>query len=203
MFRQPRQSIVRIRPALVALLVLIGCLHPRASSEAQPPAPAKFTPFNYYRAGNGFACVTPTPSADKPWVCDRIGALVIRTSLDDATRLLGPATRIIPRSTGETDYIFIIGPDDYIAVTAVRGEIVALQVTGPSPLPNWTFSGVGLGMSAGALRARLGDPHDLSAIAPEGDGLWKDGAVLWTYSPWTFSFEVARDRVISIHVGLK
>ena len=193
---------MRTLPAPVALLVLIGCALPQSSVEAQPPDATKFVPFSYYRSGNGFGCVAPGSSTGNPWVCNRIGALVVRSPLEEATRILGPPARSIRRDAEKTDHLFPRGPAGYVVATAARGVIVGLQVTGSGPLPDWTFSGIGLGTTSGALRARLGEPIRTSAVAPEGSGLWKDGAELWSYPPWSFDFEIAHDRVISIRVGL-
>lgn len=191
---------VLARPLWAILLYACSCLPAGAAGETKPHPNG--APFQYYQAGAGFACVVPRGATTEESTCNRVGPLKVLMPVADLVQRFGVPAKKIPRDRSSTDYIYMVSEHNYVAVTIEDGRVVALQVTGPGPLPNWTFSGVSLGMTANALQARLGEPKGKKKLASEGRGLWKYGAVLWSYEPWSFTFEVAQDRVISIRVGI-
>lgn len=185
---------------LVLYGLLLACPAQAASPTTGAPAGDRVME-QYYRNGAGFACVSA--SADpKSQPCNHIGALHTGRPAATLDRQLGSPAKVLVRVDGGEDRLYPFGAKGYIAATVAKGTIVALQATGPGPLPDWTFSGIGLGTSAADLSKRFGSPMKSERIPPSGNRLWRNGAEQWSYAPWSFSFEIADGKVISIRVGI-
>jgi hypothetical protein len=139
------------------------------------------------RAGAGYACThinrPPTP-AD----CYYIGPLTI--GLDSAQPGRSPPerrdpSRVFPRRR----------PAVALCVaTVLNDRVMALQLTGASPYHKLNFNGVALGTAAEKVTATFGEPK---SVQPGHHA----GTELWSYTPWTFSFEVTAGQVTSVRVA--
>lgn len=82
-------------------------------------------------------------------------------------------------------------------MTVAAKRIAALQISGPADstdLDNISFAGIHLGSSAEQVRKRFGEPlRLLEGSTPGGE--------MWSYLPWTFSFEIANGKVTSIRIS--
>jgi hypothetical protein len=73
-------------------------------------------------------------------------------------------------------------------------RIGSIKLAG-APWPGaWTFADIKLGDSGKAVISRLGNPHGISPSSEEG-------AIVWDYLPWGFSFEIRGSYVSSIRVS--
>src|SRR5882724_8593004 len=84
--------------------------------------------------------------------------------------------------------------ETYVVMTfAQDGTADSIQLTGRPWPDSWQFSGLTLGNSEDALRARLGE-----ALETEPSD---EATLIWAYRPWTFSFEVHDNKISSIRAA--
>lgn len=191
--------------ALAVLLVSVSSLWAQDSTSRRP-APAPSVPIDsgargeFHRAGAGFACSLPSPpppndSGYRP--CLHLGRLAIGSEATLADTLLGPPNQSQPQPNGIITHGYFFRPareSSYLVASALNGRIVTLQLTGREPAPGYSFNGVGLGATSVQLQERLGPP--ISVVATQ-----MAGTELWSYAPWTFSFEVTAGTVTSIRIA--
>ena len=164
----------------------------------------------FERAGNGFACHVDKGDGEKTaamhWqadqACMRIGPLYVGMARTDLEKILGaPATMVVEDGHENFAYIVNRGDSDFVATYAVviygdDATTTSIQLTGKA-FPNpWFFSGLTLGNSEDALRARLGAPLHIEQ-SDEAETL------VWGYQPWTFSVEVHDKEISSIRVWIE
>ncbi len=108
----------------------------------------------------------------------------------------GPETQMLDAAEGVRHYVYALGSEQFPAhfiISVWRGRVGALQISGFEPLPGMVFNGIALGAPAEQLRARFGEPFAVTdAGLPDTE--------LWSYQPWTFSFEVSLGKVVSIRM---
>ena len=183
----------------VLLLALCGA---SAAADFGDPLP------RYERDGNGFACrmnkadfvATTALHWDVDQPCMRIGPLYVGMPRADFEKILGSPDQDVT-ANGRENFVYVVHRNHvqevktFVAVTfAQDGTADSIQLTG-QPWPNaWQFSGLTLGNSDDALRARLGDALK---IEPSDEA----GTLIWAYRPWTFSFEVHDKRISSIRAA--
>jgi len=113
---------------------------------------------------------------------------------------LGPAVAIQPDTGGSRSHFFRFGDSDnppFFVVSVVEERVAALQVSGPpdtTGLDNLSFAGIHLGSPADQVRKRFGAPlrTDKGSTAE---------SEMWSYLPWTFSFEITSGKVTSIRIA--
>lgn len=199
---------------LAAAMVALTVAAPAASSEALASTGATAIVGKFKRSGAGLACVfmlkdgvtmddVDVLGADGP--CMRTGPVVLGLPRKEAEALLGrPLTTIEDR--GDAVFIYPLtwsgAPEasDLLAYAAVaydtKDQVKLLQLSGekaPSA-GDWAFSAVRLGDPDTAVLASLGEPFSRSPVAD-------NGAELWSYSPWAFSFEIKNGKVTSIRLS--
>jgi hypothetical protein len=163
----------------------------------------------WVRQGNNFTCRTkPTPAtklsrdeilAQITHACLRMGPLAVGDEAKLIEPMLGKPARTLARPNDTTALVFFLGQSGnlpYHVVTVQQDRIVALQISGSEGAERFSFNQIGLGTTSGALLERFGRPLQ---SGPSGS---KD-TELWSYNPWTFSFEVTGGRVTSIRIAAK
>lgn len=159
----------------------------------------------YLRSGPGFACQIEAPDKLSPdqikalseHSCMRIGPLVVGMEAAALKASLGQPTRQVDGPKGTTVWAYFFGKtndDPYLLASIWRDRLVAIQVTGRLPADKYGFNGITLGATAESLTKQFGKPMAVgSSSQPNTD--------VWSYQPWTFSFELSGDRVTSIRVA--
>lgn len=196
---------------LAAAMVALTAAAPAASSEALASTRATAIVGKFKRSGSGFACVftlrdgvtIDDVSADGP--CMRTGPVVLGLPKKEAEESLGrPLTTIEDR--GDTVFIYPLTwsgapkTSDLLAYAAVAYDtqdlVKLIQLSGektPSA-GDWAFSAVRLGDPDTAVLAAVGEPFSRSPVTD-------NGAELWDYRPWAFSFEIKNGKVTSIRLS--
>jgi hypothetical protein len=132
--------------------------------------------------------------------CGQIGPLQLGMSRADAEKILGSPTTA--ESFGnKVFYVYSLQMDEtaHMITYAVIGydserRVGSIQLAG-TPWPGaWSFADIKLGDPGKAVISRLGNPHGISPSRQEG-------ALIWDYLPWTFSFEIKGSLVSSIRVS--
>lgn len=183
---------IRLLKCIVLSLGILACADAAAQRAEQPR-------FGYQRAGAPFACVMRNLQRG-PHECDRLGPLHLMDPAATLNGKLPPPSQTLPQGNA-TVTVHLLGGTAYVAATVVAGKIAALQVTGTSAPPEWTFETIGLGSPSELILSRLGPPFLREPIPRRGTGLWRDGGEFWSYGTWPFSFEVSNGRVISIRLA--
>lgn len=132
--------------------------------------------------------------------CGQIGPLSLGMSRTDAEKVLGSPTTA--ESLGNRIlYIYALQMDEtkhmitYVIIGYdSKASVRSIQLTGTPWSGAWTFDDIKLGDPGKAIIARLGNPHGVSPAQDEG-------AIVWDYLPWTFSFEIRGTYVSSIRVS--
>ncbi len=113
---------------------------------------------------------------------------------------LGPAVAVQPDTGGSRSHFFRFGDGDnppFFVVSVIDERIAALQVSGPpdtTELDSLSFAGVHLGSPAEQVRKRFGAPlRTAQGTTAESE--------MWSYLPWTFSFEITGGKVTSIRIA--
>jgi hypothetical protein len=159
----------------------------------------------YERAGNGFACHTDgtdfrNGEKEERDACLRIGPLFVGMLRADAEALLGkPAATALAGKRQAFAYPLQRETSGLMVTYAVLtyrddGRADSVQLTGKPWKGNWQFCGLTLGSSQAAVTARLG-----AQLQTEKSDL--PDTLQWSYSPWTFSFEVTAGIVSSIRLA--
>lgn len=166
------------------------------------PAPGYFS-----RAGEGsFACMARANSSrsDDPLAeCLRVGNLRIGGLEGEASILIGGPVAQVDGGDGvvQVHALSWAGTPDaseltsYIAVSYdSERRTTSIQLSGSVP-PRccWRFSGLTIGDSTDALIARFGRPFSVEPVPA-------NGATLWLYGSWPFSFEVLDGKISSIRI---
>ena len=186
--------------AIFAAILFFASL-PARSADFSDPIP------RYERAGAGFACRMSKQDftqaeTEKRDVCLHIGPLFIGMKRTDAEGLLGKPVASVP--VGAREALAYRLQDDatghmntYVVFTYdTDSRADSVQLTG-APWPGaWQFTGLTLGAAQAAVTARLGSPIQTQKSDDPG-------AAQWSYSPWTFSFEVKDGVVSSIRIAAK
>ena len=183
-----------LKPIALTVLILALCC---TEAVAQRTDQSRF---GYQRAGESFACVMRNLQRG-PHECDRLGPLHLMDSATTLNGKLPPPSQTHPQGNA-TVTVHLLGSAAYVAATVAGGRIAALQITGTSAPPEWTFETIGLGSPSDLIISRLGQPFRREAIPNRGTGLWRDGGEFWTYGAWPFSFEISNGRVISIRLAM-
>ena len=132
--------------------------------------------------------------------CGQIGPLQLGMGRADAEKILGSPTA--GKSFGNSIfYVYSLQMDEtaHMITSVVIGydsqrRIGSIQLAG-APWPGaWTFADIKLGDPGKAVISRLGNPHQVSPSHEEG-------AIIWDYLPWTFSFEIKGSSVSAIRVS--
>ncbi|HTW34966.1 MAG TPA: outer membrane protein assembly factor BamE [Rhizomicrobium sp.] len=159
------------------------------------------------REGWGFSChlnKEPVEKYDKDGTgadaCGQVGPLRLGMNRADAEKILGSPTT--ERSIGSSIfYVYSLQTDEtsQMITYAVIGydserRVASIQLTGTPWSGAWTFADIKLGDPGKAVISRLGNPHGVSPSREEG-------AIVWDYLPWTFSFEIRGSVVSSIRVS--
>jgi hypothetical protein len=148
------------------------------------------------RAGAGYACThisRPPTVAD----CYYMGPLFIGLDSAELDALLDAPNQTHPQPSGETHRVYFLeeaADAPYVVATVLRDRTVAIQLTGRAAYHKLNFNGVALGTATEKVIAMFGEPK---ARQPAQYA----GTELWSYAPWTFSFEVTDGRVTSIRVA--
>jgi hypothetical protein len=157
------------------------------------------------RAGAGFACTVTSkgrlpPEAVNPDVlakaCLHMGPFMIGGAAQSVTSLLGAAPRTMSQPGDATALIYFLdrpGQMPYLVATVQKDQIVALQVSGRSPVKAYGFNHVNLGDDTKTVLKYFGAANK---IGPSGEA----GTDLWSYGPWPFSFEMRDGYVSSIRI---
>jgi len=182
--------------ATAAALLVFGAPGAHATQFVKPSDPMP----HYERVGSGFACHQSADdyrAAEKAQrdACLRLGQLYVGMSRHDLEGMIGePVTSVFGKGRTYFDYVLQSDMDGnavtYLLVAYTPGDMTSvLQLTGAAWPGAWRFAGLTLGDSESALQQRLGE-----ALAYETSD--EAGTIEWSYTPWTFSFEI-HDRVIS------
>jgi hypothetical protein len=159
----------------------------------------------FQREGNAFSCHMNTPDyrtseAEDRDVCLRIGPFHTGTTRAEIETLLGSpvktaqtnsgdffAYRLQSNASGEmTTYL--------VASYSAEGKATSLQLTGAPWDGAWPFCGITLGTPEARVVERMGEPLQIDVSDDPG-------AKQWSYSPWTFSFEIKNGVVSSIRIA--
>lgn len=188
-----------VLPAIV-WLAISGVAEAQTAGKPKAAAPAEF-----FRAGGGFWCSIPAghrPRGAGMEPCLALGPLSIGMARAEAEGVLG---RPLARTEEARGIVFIYAlawsgqPRDsdlqtYAALRFDRADRVEmLQISGKPMQKRWAFSSLALGDPEGRLLAKLGRPFRTEPVA-------FNGAQLWSYGVWPFTFEVKDGRVISIRL---
>ena len=177
---------------------------PGSGKKQEPPMPDLRG--EWRRAGDGFACELVSrkrldPQSIQPEImvraCLRMGPLVVGADATTLAPLLGTPARTVPQPKGATASVYFLegaGRHPYLVVTVLEGRIVALQLTGPAAAKDYSFNHIDLGASSETLIKYFGPARHLQPDSQKGMDLW-------SYLPWTFSFEIKDDRVFSIRIA--
>jgi hypothetical protein len=161
----------------------------------------------FSRAGEGgFSCMARSGSSrsDDPLAdCLELGGLKIGGLEGEAAILVGAPIAHVDGGDGvvQIHALSWAGTPNasdltsYIAVAYdSERRTTSIQLSGSLPPPCcWRFSGLTVGDSTDALIARFGRPFSVEAVPA-------NGATLWLYGPWPFSFEVLDGKVSSIRI---
>jgi hypothetical protein len=196
-------------------LAMLGLLGLPAAGAEDPPndrLPAPIDPGfrgHFERAGAGFGCVIPpqpgvtgarvAEAGDLP--CLFVGPLSLGGEAAMPARLLGSPNQSLAGPNGAEAQVFFFrraADSPYLVASIWHGRIVALQLTGPiatvEQVPaEFSFNRLRLGATTDTVRAVLGPAKHVVPV-PTIE------AELWSYSPWTFSFEMTEQRVSSIRI---
>jgi hypothetical protein len=164
----------------------------------------------FVRSGGGFACKVGVEQNVRPEDVKRLsdqpclffGTLpkaaiaAIGMEAGPVLQAAGPASEMIPAAEGVAHHVYYLGSEQWPAVFIIsvwKDRIGALQASGAAPLPGKIFNGIELGMPVEEVRKRFGEPFSVTNTGlPDTE--------LWSYQPWTFSFEVSLGRVVSIRM---
>jgi hypothetical protein len=183
----------------VFIAVLFFASLPAQAADFSDPIP------RYERAGGGFACRMSKQDftqaeTEKRDVCLHIGPLFVGMLRTDAETLLGKPVTSVPVGTREAfayqlQSVSTGRMNTYVVFTYDNdGHADSVQLTG-APWPSaWQFAGLTLGVAQTAVTERLGAPMQTQKSDDPG-------ATQWSYSPWTFSFEVKDGVVSSIRIA--
>lgn len=202
------------RGGLAVAIAALSVTAPASSGQAPASAPATAIVGELKRSGGGFACTFTIKDGinlgdvialgvDAP--CMRVGPVALGLPRVETEAILGR-----PLSTAEerqgTMFVYPLAwsgapkTSDLLTYAAVaydaQDRVKILQLSGEKMPPprDWAFSAVRLGHPDTAVLAALGEPFSRSPV-PD------NGAELWAYGPWTFTFEVKDGKVISIRLG--
>jgi hypothetical protein len=193
--------------AIVAAIAILEGTQ-AADALAQQARPDLVDPVHrgyYKRSGAGFACQIEALGKLSPeqikalseHACMRIGPLVVGMDAAALTSALGQPARQIqgPKDTMVWAYFFGKTNDDpYLLASIWKDRLVAIQVTGRLPADKYVFNGITLGATAESVTKQLGKPMRVGPSSqPNTD--------VWSYQPWTFSFELSGGRVTSMRVA--
>lgn len=182
------------------LFFLLGSSSAAYAAEFSDPRP------HYVPAGGGFACTMSKEEfeqgqAQKRDVCLRIGPLYVGMTRADAETILGKPVTNMP-ANGREAFAYHLQSDAAgnmityaFAVYDDNARALSVQLTGAPWSGNWPFAGLTLGSAEEAVAARLGTPKQTRKSEDEG-------AVHWSYLPWTFSFEIKAGVVSSIRIAV-
>ena len=159
----------------------------------------------YERAGPSFTCKVKTKERIPPerlpellgQSCLHMGALAIGSEVALLERTLGEPNRIVFGEKGAMHHVYFFGDpkeNSYLIASAWRERIVVLQLTGPGTNDRFSFNRIALGAGSDVLLKHFGTPTN---VRPSSQ---KD-TELWTYGPFSFSFEVKAERVTSIRIA--
>jgi hypothetical protein len=159
----------------------------------------------FVRAGGAFACEVKPDRAitdtDRKHMtqqaCLHIGALAIGGAEATLAQVLGKEEDKRPAERGAFNYVYFrnaAGDAAFILVTVQSGLIVAIQITGPEPMTDFSFNGIDLGAGTDAVVKLFGRPTKVGLAG-------QPGVERWTYRPWTFSFEVTDGEVTTIRIA--
>jgi len=164
----------------------------------------------FIRSGGAFACKVGVEQNVKPadiksqlteQPCLFLGSIknsgiAIGMEAAPVLQAAGPETQMLDAAEGVRHYVYALGSEQFPAhfiISVWKDRIGALQVSGSEPLPGMIFNGIELGARVEQLRARFGEPFTVTdAGVPDTE--------LWSYQPWTFSFEVSLGKVVSIRM---
>jgi hypothetical protein len=160
---------------------------------------------HYVRSGPAFACkIEPSgklspdqAKALSEHSCMRIGPLVVGMEAAALKASLGQPNREVEGPNSTTVWVYFFGKtndDPYLLASIWQDRLVAIQVTGRLPADKYGFNGIVLGATAEGLTKQFGKPM---SVGPSSE----PNTELWTYQPWTFSFELNGGRVTSIRVA--
>lgn len=187
------------------LAMMAAVLPGEVSAQAKPDPSDGSLQAEWVRQDNQFVCTTtPTRRLSPDEIatllgraCLRMGPLAVGDEAKLIEPLLGKPVRTLAQPNDATALVFYLdqpGRLPYLAATVRQGRIVALQVSGPGGAERFSFNQIGLGATTDTLLQRFGRPLQ---SGPSG---LKD-TELWSYRPWTFSFEVNGGRVTSIRIA--
>ena len=153
-------------------------------------------PVNEYRfTGGTLVCITDSASKDSPLACLHIGPIRIGARYEGLESRYGNPVQSIPNSNGRIIQVFHLisksGETTYLAITVREDSIDAIQIAGAVPDQALSFSSVTIGDSPRRLIQVLGVPSKASLVE-------ENGATLWSYTPFPFSFEILQEKVSSI-----
>lgn len=176
----------------------------RAAEDAVPKLTDRGYRGEFSRAGPVFVCTYGAGQKMKPGESGEIGyqpCLYIGPFAigGDAAVLepMGKPDETVPAGDGQTHMVYIFsvgGAQPYLVVTLDGKRIAAVQISGPAPIPDLEFNHITLGMPVAKLVERFGKPFAQTPVST-------NGADLWSYRPWPFSFEVKDDIVTSIRIA--
>lgn len=192
--------------------VVLAAAAGAAQAQTESPTAGKVgrpVPSEFIRAGAGFGCVFPrgmsAEAVDAAGMreCLRLGPLQIGMSRTAAEAIAGKVVARAEDGRG-VNHIYPLqwsaDGDDAVLSTylALRFDaadrVEMIQISGPpTPARRWAFSSVALGDDERVLRERMGAPFRTEPVA-------FNGAQLWSYGVWPFSFEVKDSKVISIRL---
>lgn len=194
-------TMLRMLPATMLSLLMLGLPACGGAQQGQPmvmdsrTVPESDGPCTWIRNGAGFAARFKRDqyvenSTDT--LCQRMGNLYIGMPENEARRFLPGQSEVVPNAPGGGvtfhHRLAPEGPDAYVKFD--EGKLSTLQVSGDTADRSLNFHSVYLGMSEADLARRFGPPLQRYPAL--------DGAVLWAYRPWPFSFLVRQGRVVSI-----
>ncbi len=167
------------------------------------PGPNQVVSGEFRRTGAGFACSGPKIILEiGERYCLRYGPLRVGMTRAEAEAVLGKPSAETRDQDGE---VFVYATEDmpvgkattapqFIALSFDAEEKVSmLQSSGRRRQRDWSFSSIHLADSDDLARNLLGEPFSKSPVA-------ENGAELWAYGPWPFTFEVKDHRVVSIRL---
>jgi len=158
----------------------------------------KAIPTNEYRFLRGtLVCIADSVSATSPFACLHIGAIRIADRYDGIETRYGKPSQVIPQSKGREIKVFVLkskrNETTYLAITVEDNLVNAIQIEGARPDEPLPFSSVSLGDSSQRLIDLLGEPAKRKSVE-------ENGATLWSYSPFPFSFEIVDQKVSSMKI---
>ena len=193
--------------AMAGAIAMMG-LTPAADAIAQQSRPDLVDPIHrgrFVRSGAAFACkIEPSgklspdqAEALSEHSCMRIGALVVGMEAAALKTSMGQPSRQVEGPKGTTIWVYFFGKTNdapYLLAAIWQDRLVAIQVTGRLPADKYGFNGIVLGAAAEGLTKQFGKPM---RVGPSS----QPNTEVWSYQPWTFSFEINGGRVTSIRVA--